>query len=125
LDESGTSQKLEVHILRTGDQPTIVTIYFELNILPANFLSRICANFDVMPDSAKLGWKSNDDAKRDPYHHLKTADDAANAFRILGGHLKNPRRTRPVYMEIANLVSYFSLLPTRFKSNSASNGRTL
>ena len=65
-----------------------------------------------MPDSATLGWKSNDDTKCSPYNRLKTADDVANAFRILGGHLKSSRRTRPVYMEIANLVCYISVSPT-------------
>lgn len=109
VDESSASEsrRLEVRILCTGDQPTKVTIYFELDIPPADFLSRVCANLDVTLDSAKLGWKSNDDTKRDPYHRLKTADDVTNAFRVLGGHLKNPRRTGPVYMEIANLVSCF------------------
>ena len=86
-----------------------MTIYFELDTPPANLLSRVCANLDVMLDAAKLGWKANDNTKRDPNHHLKTADDAANAFRILGGHLKNPQRTRPVYMEVVNLVSHFSV----------------
>ena len=81
-------------------------IEIDVDITLQDFVSRMCANMELDPTTAQIGWKSNDDAKRAPARQLATEDDLKTAFRDLL-RLKNyTRRTKEVVMHIIHLVSH-------------------
>ncbi|KAJ7888721.1 hypothetical protein B0H13DRAFT_1627029 [Mycena leptocephala] len=106
--------KLEVHVPAPAEpesattQATIappIRLGFSINdILPGDFLSRICANMDLTPANAQLGWKSSADAKRALPHPLRTDEDVKTAFGHFRPILSSTRRTKKVWMEIINLT---------------------
>jgi hypothetical protein len=59
---------------------------------------------DVNPNTAQLGWKSNDDPKRSPAHRLLTQAEMSDGFQKLLNVMKNPRRYKEIVMEIIHLV---------------------
>jgi hypothetical protein len=75
------------------------------DILPADFIARVCANMEVTVEEAQLGWKSCDDAKKALPRRLQTEQDVTQAFDTLRPLITSNRRQKPVYMEIINLVS--------------------
>jgi hypothetical protein len=80
-------------------------IKFPVTIPHCDFLDRICAAMDISPNTARLGWKSNDDPKRSPAHQLLTEDEMRDAFQKFVNIMRNPRRYKEVVMEVINLVS--------------------
>lgn len=102
------AHRLEVRVPQSqqdGRPPTIVPIDIKLDILPEDFLSRVTANMDLERTTDQLGWKSCDDNKTAAAHRLQTAEDVSYAFREMTALIVNPRRRKPVFMEIVNLVS--------------------
>lgn len=83
------------------------------DILPGDFLARICANMNMSVEGAQLGWKSGDDPKKAQPRRLSTDDDVLQAFTEFRPVLSSTRRTKPVYMEVINLVSSYVLLYRR------------
>ena len=69
-----------------------------------DFISRVCAVMNLDVTTAELGWKSNDDAKRDPARQLATKNDLRDAFRMLVKTKNNTRRKKEVVMQIVHLV---------------------
>lgn len=63
---------------------------------------------DLDQNTARLGWRSCDDNKASVPCRLQTPEDVRYAFREMAILLENPRRKKPVYMEIVNLVSTLS-----------------
>jgi hypothetical protein len=88
------------------DVPVMSILTFDINDTPEeDFLSRVSATIGVERGKSKLGWKTCDDKKKTPYHRLETHDDVKYAFAAHRKMLESKQRERPVYMEIANLVS--------------------
>jgi hypothetical protein len=79
---------------------------------PEDFLDRIRATIGVGRDHKQLGWKTCDDKKRAAYNRLQDADDVKQAFATHAKMLENKLRRKPVFMEVANLVS----IPVRIAS---------
>ncbi|EDR07198.1 uncharacterized protein LACBIDRAFT_328214 [Laccaria bicolor S238N-H82] len=72
--------------------------------IPYNdFVSRVCASMNLNPATAELGWKSIDDAKRDPARQLTTENDLQDAFHVLVKAKKNTRREKEVAMQMVHL----------------------
>lgn len=69
-----------------------------------DFISRVCAAMNLDVTTAELGWKSNDDAKRDPARQLATENDLRDAFRMLVKTKNNTRRKKEVVMQMVHLV---------------------
>jgi hypothetical protein len=79
-------------------------IKFPVDIEHGDFISRICAVMNLNVATAQLGWKSNDDPKRNAARQLTTQDDLREAFRSLLKTRNNPRRQKDVVMLIVHLV---------------------
>jgi hypothetical protein len=89
-------------------------ITFDIDdIPPEDFLDRIRATIGVGRDYEQLGWKTCDDKKKVPYHRLQDANDVKQAFATHAKMLENKLRRKPVFMEVANLVS----IPVRMTSS--------
>ncbi|KAF7969533.1 hypothetical protein HWV62_26977 [Athelia sp. TMB] len=74
-----------------------------LDISHADFWDRLCANFDIPPGEAQLGYKFHDDKRRTPWHALGTPEQTATAFQR-GAALHLARRIpRDIVMEVHNL----------------------
>jgi hypothetical protein len=69
-----------------------------------DFVSRVCAAMNLTPATAELGWKSIDNAKRDPARQLATENDLRDAFHVLVKAKKNTRRKKEVVMQMVHLV---------------------
>ncbi|KAJ6524816.1 hypothetical protein B0H19DRAFT_910175, partial [Mycena capillaripes] len=94
--ESATTQATIAPPIRLG---------FSINdIPPGDFLSRICANMDLIPANTQIGWKSSTDLKRALPHPLRTDEDVQAAFDHFRPILSSTRRTKKVWMEIINLT---------------------
>jgi hypothetical protein len=112
--------ELEVHVPAAPEpesastQATLapaIRLAFNIDILPGDFLSRICANMNLGVGEAQLGWKSSEDLKKAAPHRLRTDDDVTASLGHFKQILSNKRRTKKVWMEIINLVSSSSLFP--------------
>ena len=91
-------------------------IRFPSAIPHVDFMDRICAAMDLDPNTAQLGWKSNDEPKRSRAHQLSTQADMNDAFQKLIKMKDNPRRYKEVIMEIIPLVSHKSTSSTKLRS---------
>ena len=80
-------------------------IEINVDITFQDFISRMCANMDLDPTTAQIGWKTLDDAQRMPARQLASDDDLKNAFRDLLKLKNNPRRKKEVVMLVIHLVS--------------------
>lgn len=63
---------------------------------------------DLDQDTVRLGRRSCDDGRTSAPYRLQTPEDVRYAFREMAVLLENPRRRKPVYIEIVNLVGTFS-----------------
>jgi hypothetical protein len=103
-------RKLDVHLpygcgnQTKDDVPVKTMLTFDIDdFSPEDFLSRVCATIGVDRESAKLGWKTCDDKKKDDYKTFGTP----NVLRALEAHAPLPDsklRKKRVFMEIVNLV---------------------
>jgi len=80
-------------------------IEIDVDITLQDFVGLMCANMGLNPTAAKIGWKSNDDAKRAHARQLVTEDDLKTALCDLLKLKNNTRRTKEVVMHIIHLVS--------------------
>lgn len=87
----------------------LVPIEIKLDTPPTYFLARILANMDLDRNTARLGWRSCDHSTTSAPQRLETLEDVRYAFHEMKVLLENPRRDKPVYMEIVNLVRASSL----------------
>ncbi|KAK7001115.1 hypothetical protein R3P38DRAFT_3217256 [Favolaschia claudopus] len=83
----------------TAVPPTVLEISID-NIVPEDFLARICALMEIPDGDAQLGWKSSDDLKRDLPKRLSTEDDVKAAFDYFRPILLSKRRQKKIFMEI-------------------------
>ncbi len=83
-------------------------INFPVNIPHDKFFECIFAIMAVDPVTAELGWRSNDEPKFGPVHHLATdnSDALEGAFRTLLKKMNQSRRQEDVIMEIKHLVRF-------------------
>ncbi|KAJ6560058.1 hypothetical protein B0H19DRAFT_1069762 [Mycena capillaripes] len=81
------------------------------DILPADFLSRICANMELSVRDAQLGWKSSDDLKKAKPYPLESEDDVKAAFDHFRPILLSTRRVKKIWMDIINLAITPEKLP--------------
>ena len=88
-------------------------IKFPTDVSYRDFLERICAAMDLNPNTAQLGWKSNNEPKRASAHQLSTQPKMRDAFQKLVSVMGNPRRYKEAVMEVIPLVSLPSTLITR------------
>ncbi|KAI0055787.1 hypothetical protein BV25DRAFT_1921523 [Artomyces pyxidatus] len=101
-----TSRTISLSIPRnTGVQGAAVvrvnlTVPFDIPF--PDFFDRVCAQMDLHPANAKLGYKYHTDRVRDPPHQLSTAQELREAMEI-GWGLMRRARTRVIQMEIHNL----------------------
>ena len=72
---------------------------------PEDFLDRVRATIGVGQDHIQLGWKTCDDKKKAVYNCLQNVDDVKQAFATHVKMLENKLWRKPVFMEVANLVS--------------------
>lgn len=110
-------KRLDVHVpYGCGDHATdnaaVNTILtFDIDdIEEEDFLLRVFATAGLERGKGKLGWKTCDDKKKALYRRLETPDDVKHAFNAHRKMLESKRHKRPVYMEVANLVSVSSEL---------------
>lgn len=71
------------------------------------FLTKICGELGVSPDTAKLGWKASDELKRAMPRELQTPLQLETALTTLVKINRNPRRFRSIGMVIIHLVFIF------------------
>ncbi|KAJ6564029.1 hypothetical protein B0H19DRAFT_1258542 [Mycena capillaripes] len=113
-DLGGGSFRLEVEIPAapvTETKSTLATaatpIRFEFSIndvLPGDFLARVCANMDVSRADAKLGWKASTVTKRSLARPLYNDNDVKAAFDYFCPIIASTRRTKKVHMLVVNLA---------------------
>ena len=77
-----------------------------MNLAFDDFFERVCANMDVQPADAILGYKFSGGRVSDPANRLANAEDLAQAMSQAIDKIKRAR-TREVILEIHNLVSGF------------------
>jgi hypothetical protein len=87
---------------------TRVIVRLPTNIIFDDFFERICANMDIQPANAVLGYKFSGDRVSDPANRLANAEDLIQAMSRATDKIKRAR-TREVILEIHNLVSGFAL----------------
>lgn len=88
--------------------------------LPGNtpfddFFARVCANMDLDPATAQLGYKFHTDRVRDPPHRLSNKQELRQAMTYGLGLIRRAR-SRRIVMQIQNLVR---LLPSHFILSNA------
>jgi len=88
---------------------THVTIRLLTNLVFNDFFERICANMDLQPANAVLGYKFSGDRISDPANRLANGDDFDQAMSWAIDKIKQAR-TRNIIFEIHNLVSDFHCL---------------
>jgi hypothetical protein len=85
---------------------TPIRLEFSIDdVIPGDFLARVCANMDVSRADAKLGWKASTDAKRSLARPLQNDNDVKAAFDYFCPIISSTRRTKKVHMLVVNLVS--------------------
>lgn len=113
-----TAHILDIHVpgpMKDNNKDQVAVISIQVNIDqidPQDFISRVCANMEVVQDKVKLGWKTCDAPKREPANRLETDEDVRKAFMAFIPMLESNRRTKPVYMMIINLVCVARLIPS-------------
>jgi len=88
---------------------TRVIIRLPTNLIFNDLFERICANMDIQPANAILGYKFSGDRVSDPANRLANAEDLAQAMSRATDKIKRAR-TREVILEIHNLVGVFGCL---------------
>ncbi|KAK7059510.1 hypothetical protein R3P38DRAFT_3167923 [Favolaschia claudopus] len=88
----------------TAVPPTVLEISID-NIVPEDFLIRICARMEIPDGDAQLGWKSSDDLKRGLPKRLSTEDDVKGAFDYFRPILLSKRRQKKIFMEIISAAA--------------------
>ncbi|KAK6992339.1 hypothetical protein R3P38DRAFT_3226187 [Favolaschia claudopus] len=88
----------------TAVPPTVLEISID-NIVPEDFLIRICARMEIPDGDAQLGWKSSDDLKRGLPKRLSTEDDVKAAFDYFRPILLSKRRQKKIFMEIISAAA--------------------
>lgn len=101
------AQSIDVSIPRNtgvvGGVVSRIIVRFPTNVPFDDFFARVCANMDLDPALAALGYKFPGDRVRDPAHRLSNADELRQAMDRGIGMIRRAR-TRRIYMEIHNLV---------------------
>jgi hypothetical protein len=69
-----------------------------------NFCTQVCQKMGLERHNASLGYKFNKTLRRDPYRVL-TNEEELRAAMAEGADMIERARTRPVELEIQNLVS--------------------
>ncbi|KDQ51433.1 hypothetical protein JAAARDRAFT_50724 [Jaapia argillacea MUCL 33604] len=124
MNEVGT---IRVSIPRnSGVVGAIVTrsmITVPTDLVFGDFFDRICAQMDLHPSNAQIGYKFHTDRVRDPPHRLSNEDDLREAMEMGMGLIRRAR-TRTVVMEVHNLVPPAAASSAASASSSKKRKRT-
>lgn len=77
----------------------------ETNLPYEDFMSRVCANMDLQPDDAMIGYKFDGERVSDPPHQLSNATELEIAMDKAIHKIQRARKNL-VIMEIHNLVRF-------------------
>lgn len=103
----GFTVSVPLKLLRRRDTPSRDEIAFEWDIPYGDFYDRICARMDLDPTEATLGYKFDSEAKN---RVIRLPPNDSTVFDVMLDKTKSRiarARTRPVLLEIHNLVCLF------------------